>query len=51
MSDDTVTNFFINLSCTNWDGINSLVEWQYKIIEINYVGQGIFNSTNKLMPH
>ena len=51
MSDDTSTNSCTNLSCTNWYGINSLVEWKYKIIEINNVGQKILNSTNELTPH
>ena len=51
MSDDTVTNFCMNLFCTNWYIINSLVEWKYKIIKINHVGQKIFNLTNELMSY
>ena len=50
-SDDIATNSYINLTCTNWCGINLLVEWKYKIIDINHVGQEIFNSTNELTPH
>ena len=51
MINDTVTNYCINLFCTNWRGINSLVEWKYKLIKTNHVGQVIFNSTNELMPY
>ena len=50
-SDDTATNSCTNLIYTNGCVINSLVEWKYKIIEINHVGQEIFNSTNFIMPH
>ena len=46
MSDDTTTN-----SCTNLFGINSLVEWKYKIIKIDHVGSEIFDSTNFIIPH
>ena len=51
MSDDTTTNSCTNLSYTNWYDINLLVEWKYKIIEINHVGQEIFSSTNELTSH
>ena len=51
MSNDTATNSCTNLFCTNWRGINSLVEWKYKIIKINHVGQVIFNLTNLIIPH
>lgn len=51
MSNDTATNSCTNLFCTNWRGINSLVEWKYKIIKTNHVGQVIFNSINLIMPH
>ena len=37
-SNDTSINSCINLFCTNWRDINSLVEWKYKIIKINHVG-------------
>ena len=45
MSNDTATN-----SCTNWCGMIRLVEWKYKLIKTNHVGQVIFNSTNLIMP-
>ena len=50
-SNDTATNSYTNLFYTNWRGINSLVEWKYKLIKINHVGQVIFNSTNFIMAH
>ena len=41
----------MNLICTNWCGINSLVEWKYKLIKTNHVDQVIFHSINELMTH
>ena len=51
LSNDTTTNSCTNLFCTNWRDINSLVEWKYKLIKTNHVGQVIFNSTNFIIPH
>ena len=50
-SNDIATNSCTNLFCTNWYGMIRLVEWKYKLIKTNHVGQMIFNSTNIIMPH